>query len=526
MVHKTLVGKRLVAILLCTISLLLASGIISNPETQAQTAGNFRLDLVNWQGIRSPGAENVPLQIQLVNLHNQSIVSVLGTLTLPYPFTDSTDGDENASDIAETLSTYINVSQYIVLKGEPFELLFDLDIDVGATKGNYLANLTLDYRIIQGNSTVLGVPIEFPVILSVPNSAPVITWQRPMSELVTVEPGEQINFTIIPNDLDNDSLDINWEVDDIPSLNSTDNSFLFTSQSQVGIQKIDVTVSDPNETITETWWVETQYSSETKVAISTQQVIAGKFNVVQVNATNPLWVGKVEASVQAPPPIIVEGNATRNFVNLTEGAELSFKLRLYVPESALGSTGALTLQFAFSDQFGTDYVDSITIGTLVKGFIQLEFIASDISQSAFRPGDPLIVSATILNIGNSNAKFTNTTILSSEGVLIASSSSRSYLGDVEPDSPLPFTLNAFINASASPGDYLINCTVSYTDDIYQTYSISVTFAVQIQGEAITTSEATTPMDFVTLISQTALPILIGGTTLFMVGYIIVRFRRR
>ncbi|MFW9853659.1 MAG: hypothetical protein ACFFFG_01270 [Candidatus Thorarchaeota archaeon] len=526
MVRKNLLIKRLVVVLVCLISLLFTSGILSPSEIQGQMIGNFRLDQVNWQGIRTPGGENIPLQLQLVNLHNQSVVSVFGILTLPYPFTDSTDGDENASDIAETLSTYINVSQYIILKGEPFELIFNLDIDVGATKGNYLANLTLDYHIIQENGTISGETVVVPIILSIPNSLPVITWQRPMPELLTVEPGEQINFTIIPNDPDNDSLDIKWEVDDIPSPNSDGNSFLFTSQNQLGIQKIEVAVSDPNETITQTWWVETQYASETKVTISTQQVIAGNFNIVQINATNPIWVGKVDANVQVPPPIIVEGNATRTFVNLTEGTEVSFKLRLFVPESALGSTGALTFQFIFSDQFGTDYVDTIAIGTLVIGFIQLEFIASDISQNAFRPGDPLFVSATILNIGNTNAKFTNTTLLSSEGVLIDSSSSRSYLGDVEPDSPLPFTLNALINTSASPGDYLINCIVMYIDDVYQTHSISTTFVVQIQGEAVTTSEVPVGIDFAALINQAAIPILIGGTTLFMVGYIVIRYRKR
>ncbi|MHA1969676.1 MAG: hypothetical protein ACW964_17995 [Candidatus Hodarchaeales archaeon] len=289
---------------------------IENPllTVQAQTEGNFRLDQIEWQAPRIPGATGVPLQFQIMNLDNKTITSVFGVLSLSFPFTDNDDGDSNASSIGEALSTYFNVSQYVVLAGEPFEFVFNLDIDENAIKGDYSANLTITYYIESGGITP-GPTIIFQLDLRIPNTPPEIVWVRPTAGVLVVDPAEKINFSVICSDEDNDTLIYSWEVDNVPLDDLNASSFLFTAQEQVGVQEITLYVSDSNDTITQTWVVETQIQSDTNQSINTQYLLAGTTTELIINLSNNLWRGPVIIQLQDPTPLIIEGDSNWVFNN-------------------------------------------------------------------------------------------------------------------------------------------------------------------------------------------------------------------
>ncbi len=499
-------------------------------KIQAQLVGDFRLDLVNWTGARVPGATGLELQLQIMNLHNITITSIFGELILPknnisspFPFMDATDGDANLSAVGEALSTYINVSQYTVQAGEPFELLFSLDINENATKGFYPAILTLNYFTRVGGNLVPGIPISFSIGLEIPNTPPEIDWVRPTGGAIDVESGEEINFTVICRDEDNDTITYSWEVDDVP-VNITDSTFFFKSQENVGVQEVSVIISDDNSSIVRTWSVETVIPSETFLEIDSQYIQAGTTSNLLANLTNNLWKGQVEVEVQIPSPLIVEGNSSWSFFNVTENEQLSIPVEIFTPVTAMGSTGAVSFAIQFVDEHGTTYFETVSIGLIVHGWILISVFSSDISLNAAYEGENVVVSATLLNTGNTNALYANASLQSDVDIFTETESLRSYLGELEPDSPLPFSLSGTINSSALIGEHQIRCVVYFQDDLYSVHKITINFTISILSQSQTTGSVSSSIDLFSLALGSGITLFLGGGTLLAI--VIVFLRRK
>jgi hypothetical protein len=490
---------------------------------QGQTEGNFRLDQINWQSGRYPGATNVPLQFQITNLHNQTITSIFGELSLSFPFTDNVDGDTNANSVGEALSVYFNVSQYAVVEGDPFELVFNLDIDENALKGLYSANLTINYFIRSGGLTP-GTPTIFKLELNIPNSPPQVSWIRPTVGTLIVDLNEVINFSVICYDEDNDSLVYFWEVNNHPQDNINESSFLFTAQFQVGVQEITLFVSDGETSISRSWLVETQIHSETHLSTDTQYLQAGTTTDINVNITNNLWNGIVEIQLQDPAPLIIQGEASWTFTNISEGFILSFPIKIFTPLTSMGATGAAVFLVSYNDQYGINYNEVVTIGLIIRGIIQVSLFSSEISDTTVNQGETVTISATLLNTGNTNALFTNTSILIEEGILIESSNSKSYLGELEPDSPLPFSISVEINDSAEIGEYLIICVICYQDDLYLVHKITINFSINIIAKTDTTG-LNSGLNLDAFAFGSGVAIILGGSTVLAVAIAINRKRQ-
>ncbi|MFX1508289.1 MAG: COG1361 S-layer family protein [Promethearchaeota archaeon] len=490
-------------------------------KTNAQTVGNFRLDLINWTGTRTAG-ETVEVEFQFTNLNNNTITAIVGVLNVPFPFSDADDGDNNVTSIGESLITYFNVSQYLVLEGDLFQLTFSLDIVENASKGLYPAQLEINYFIKSSNGVSAGTPVVFPINLEIPNTPPEIDWVRPTAGTILVEPRELVNFSVLCSDLDNDSLEYSWVVDDIP-VNVTKSSYLFISQDSVGIQEIIVLISDRNDTIARTWFVETQIPSITSISTNSQYIAAGGTSIFLVNISNNLWKGKVEIDLQIPAPLIVQSNSSLSFSNVSEGENVTIPITIFTPETAMGSTSAMYFTIQFSDKHGTNYAETISMGLIVYGRVRISVFSSDISSPLVSPGGNVVVSATLLNTGNTNALFVNASLESDQNVFIESTSRRSYLGELEPDSPLPFSLTGVINSSIVPGNYQIDCVIYYFDSLYNVHQLLVQFSISIENfPQEISSEA--GLDMYSLFIGSGITVILGGGT--AIAIIIVLFRRQ
>lgn len=490
-------------------------------EAQAQTEGNFRLNLINWTGTRAPG-ETVDVEFQFTNLNNNTISSIIGVLMLQFPFSDTIDGDSNATSIGESLIVYFNVSQYLVLEGDLFQLTFSLALAENASKGFYPSELELSYFIKSGSGVSPGTPATFLIDLEIPNTPPEIDWVRPTAGTILVEPREIINFSVLCSDGDNDSLDYSWEVDDIP-VNITESSFLFITQEFVGIQEIIVSISDRNATISRTWLVETQIPSITSIDTNSHYIVAGDTSVFSVNITNNLWKGKVEIDLQAPSPLIIQSSSSWSFLNVSERENITISISIFTPQTAIGSTTSMTFTIQFSDKHGTNYFETISTGLIIFGRVRISVFSSDISATSANPGGNVVVSATLLNTGNTNALYVNASLESNENIFVETTSSKNYLGELEPDSPLPFSLTGIINSSVTPGNYQIDCSIYYYDSLYNVHKIVLQFSISIESYSPSTS-AKTGIDLYSLIIGSGIAVILGGCTVLAIG--IVLYRRR
>ncbi|MHA2293323.1 MAG: hypothetical protein ACXACK_14285 [Candidatus Hodarchaeales archaeon] len=490
-------------------------------RVQAQTMGNFRLDQIIWTGARNPGASGIQLQFQIMNLKNSSISSIFGTLSLPYPFEDSVDGDTNATAIGETLSIYFNVSQYIVLTGEPFELVYSIDIDAAAIKGKFPANLTINYFFGDNGSLTEGAPVIFDIMLEIPNSSPEIEWVRPAAVNIVVEAEKEINFTVLCSDIDNDPLIYSWEVDNNPT-GISDPTFLFTSPKTVGVKEISLYVSDGNTTITRNWFIETEILSETSIEVNSQYLEAGTSSELVAQISNNIWKGKVDVELQIPSPLVIQGNSSWEFYNVTEGDSIQVPASVFAPLNAMGGTGTGVLTIQFSDKHGTNYLEALTVGMIIHGKIQVNVFSSEISETSIKQGGIVEISITLLNTGNANALFANASLESEDDIILPSSSSISYLGELEPDSPLPFSVSAILNNSTPLGTHNISCVIFYQDDLYFIHGIRLNFSITVENAPQTTGGVEGDIDLGILLLGSGFTLFLGGGTIFAVVYVIFR----
>ena len=374
-----------------------------------------------------------------------------------------------------------------------------------------------------GSTLYPGTPVLFPIKLEIPNTPPEIDWVRPTGGLINVESGEKINFTVICSDDDNDTITYSWEVDDVP-VNITDSTYLFTSQENVGVQEVVVIISDDNSSILRTWTVETEIPSETFLEIDSQYIQAGTTSHLLANLTNNLWKGEVEVEIQIPSPLIIESNSSWSFSNVSENELLSIPFEIFTPIAAMGSTGAVSFSIQFTDEHGTNYFETVSIGLIVHGWVQISVFSSDISVNSVYEGDNVVVSATLLNTGNTNALYANATLESDVEIFDKTESLKSYLGELEPDSPLPFSLTGTINSSAPSGEYQVRCVVYYQDDLYSVHKITINFTISILSLSKTTGSVSPEIDLLSLALGSGITLFLGGGTILAI--IIVFFRRK
>jgi len=209
------------------------------------------------------------------------------------------------------------------------------------------------------------------------------------------------------------------------------------------------------------------------VYLSDNHIVGGYDNLIDIKLKNSVWSGTVKVSISLLAPVAIYGNQT--FI----------PLQLYAPETMIGSTISGSLTVNYEDGNGTAYVDTYPFSLVVDGRVDLVAYDLSLSPSTVSPGDTVTFTATLLNRGNVPALFTNVSIQGST-VLDLTSESSSYIGEVDVNSPVPFTLIANVKSGVANGSYPLTVTVTYQDSRYRshTMTLNVEFNVQkiVHGE--------------------------------------------
>jgi len=115
----------------------------------------------------------------------------------------------------------------------------------------------------------------------------------------------------------------------------------------------------------------------------------------------------------------------------------------------------------------------------VVGQITLTVYEKIASPQPARSGSKISITATMLNKGNVAAKYVNASIVPNT-VLDLTAESTAYVGEVEENSPAPFTLAANVKTNAPNGTYPVTVSITYRDDQYADQSFNATFYVLIE----------------------------------------------
>lgn len=426
----------------------------------------------------TPGSTNVPLTVIIHNNSNNTLRGVVGYLDLIYPFTDFVTESNRSKAEGQPLQQgdVFNQTGDILPSGS-FSLTFNLNIDEDAVKGRYKLNLTVTYSVKNGSFFYSGVPKVFEVEVVLNNQPPVIYSTNPPQGVVNVYAGESVNFTVVADDPDNDTITIEW-VFDGDTVGSGPNYTLYADPNKIGSHTLVAEVSDGNLTTTATWNVNINRRINTDVQASTKYIYAGKKTSINVNITNNVWVGTVTIGVAVPQGVALLSDASYTFENVVENETLLITVVVYVPEASIGQSIPLTLSINYRDENGNNYNENQVVSLVVRGVIDIRIYDIQVSPLPAKSGDLITVTGTILNAGNVLARFTNITILNTS-IITPELGGYVYIGDVEANSPTPFTIRGYVNPNLKNGTYMLYFNLTYTDDLFEEHWLifSVTLVV-------------------------------------------------
>jgi len=460
----------------------------------------------------SPGDTNVPLTIFVRNLSNNTLRGVRGTLNLSYPFKDYVTESYTAEATAQPVEqgNVLNQTGDILEMGS-FTLTFNLNIDPNATKGVYYYNLTLTYFVSVGNVFVAGEPRVYLIPIRIYNRAPVIYSVNPTSGTVDVLIGETVNFTVNKcKDPDNDTLNYEWYFDgDLVLENST--TYIYTAlEEDVGSHTLEFRASDGNLTTSWTWAINVMREVKTTVKVSNQYVTVGLVNTINFTISNNIWHGRVDVSYTVPNPLVIYGNNSWTFYNITPDDIIVVTVSVYVPFGAYGNTFPTQIGLSYSDDYGNEYTETYSVGLVTRGYIRIVVYEKSVIPTPVKPGEKVAFSATILNKGNIGAIFTNVSIISND-ILELTPESVTYIGDVDANSPVPFTVYAYVKSDVNNGTYPILIKIYYEDDLFNGYSLNVTFLLTVLKVTNTENETqSTTIDLYEVLYRGGWTVIIGG----------------
>lgn len=179
------------------------------------------------------------------------------------------------------------------------------------------------------------------------------------------------------------------------------------------------------------------------------------------------------SSDQDTSPNIIGADSCK-FDKITEGDSVEFPIIIFVPEEAAGNSYTLDIVLTYK-RLG--YISSITEGYAIGFNVQekeewIELVFYELVEpDPARPGASIFFSANILNKGNIPAMYANISLLEND-MLINQLESSTYLGQIDPNSPAAFDLEASVKPGSKQGSYTAEIRVSYEDEDNVPYTVT------------------------------------------------------
>ena len=233
-------------------------------------------------------------------------------------------------------------------------------------------------------------------------------------------------------------------------------------------------------------------------------IIAGRpadlnFNITN-NNRNPI-TDVVVTLVPRSESLEILGDSRWTLQELAAQSKARFSTRVFASESLIGSPVSfeVRVQYISGDQLKSD---SFSLGGNVLGEIKI-----DINDLLVRDiGDVPNLTGNLLNQGNTKALFTtveiqsNPTSTNQSSSLVPLTATPQYLGDLEDNSPLPFSIPLAIgnndnngssgssrSGSLAAGNYPVSLRITYSDELRNTHQVilnrTVSYSPPQQAEA-------------------------------------------
>jgi hypothetical protein len=269
-------------------------------------------------------------------------------------------------------------------------------------------------------------------------------------------------------------------------------------------------------------------SSNLSVTSSGTVLTAARNNTLTLEITNVgKYLRELDVALTIPPPLVLFGDNHWIKSWFAQGQAIHANLTVFAPSSAAGTTtqGSIVAVYKVAGET-TPSTETHAISFLVHGWIDIQVYEITVDPNPVLPGHEITISGNILNRGVVAAMYTNVTAGAGD-TFVQGSVTPTYVGQVDPNAPAPFTVTAIINSNSSEGPHAATISVYYTDDLQLNHVMNVSISFGVISELPTTE--TTKTDIVSQllsIPVLSIPVLLGLAVIIVLVIVGIYLRRR
>lgn len=389
-------------------------------------------------------------------------------------------------------------------------------VDQSVAVGAYPISMVLSY--LRAGRGIVTVTVPLTIVVNKP-SLPAVKITASASKIT---PGAESIITLTVENVSNSSLSsIDLTLSSISPLLAVTSqvNYHITELKQGGTISFDTTIRSLENTpigaysITAQVWytngsgVETRQTVNIPLEVTTSKVI--KSPVITITNLNPsrvipgqqfsvdLQASCADAAVYNVKAVLTTdvtglisplNPTTVSIGDLTVGGNVKFTYILLLSGSATAGDIPLTVNVRYIDSKGVQGVATEIITIPVENLVQFSLMEDMVIIA--QKGSTQTLEANLLLVGTGKVEFTKIQVLPDTHVNQIAGSTE-YLGAIDPDSPVPFTLKYAVSNSSTTGDYNLKLRITYLDsrNTQQNSTLSIPLTVTNSSPVIQPSSS-------------------------------------
>ncbi len=267
-------------------------------------------------------------------------------------------------------------------------------------------------------------------------------------------------------------------------------------------------------------------SANLSVSLSQNVLEASRNSTLTMEIVN---VGKylkdLDVALTIPPPLVLFGDNHWIRSTFIHGDTIRANLTVFAPSSAAGmsSQGSVVAIYKVIGET-TPTTETHVASFLVRGWIDLQAYEITVDPNPTLPGSEITISGNLLNRGVISAMYANVSAVPAQP-LVAGSIKPTYVGQVDPNAPAPFSLTALVDPDTEAGNYSITIQVFYRDDLQTDHLLNVLVGVSVVSE-LPSTQTTPPSIIEQLLSSQILLLGLGVVVILVIVGVYMRRRRK
>jgi hypothetical protein len=215
-------------------------------------------------------------------------------------------------------------------------------------------------------------------------------------------------------------------------------------------------------------------SSNLSISSTGTVLTASRNNTLAIEISNiGKYLKELDIALTIPPPLALFGDNHWIRQSFSPGETINANLTLFAPSSAAGTTlqGSIVATYKATGEI-TPSTETHAISFLVRGWIDLKVYEIAVNPDPVFPGQEIVVSGNILNRGVISAMYANVTV-DAEQIFDPESIRPTYVGEIEPNAPAPFSVTALVESTTPEGPQQAVVSVYFRDDVQLDHVVDI-----------------------------------------------------